>query len=87
MTMGCGAMIQLITTGNGQAERTNQTVKIALRCWLVGKYEENWALYLPDVEYALNTAENASTSTTPFELLYGVRPSYGLLHPVEKIIT
>lgn len=61
-------------SSNGQDERTNQTVETAIRCLLVGKYEENWARLVSEVEYALNTAENASTSVTPFELLYGVKP-------------
>ena len=61
-------------SADGQAERTNQTVETALRCLLVGKYEEVWDTLIPEVEYALNTAENASASITPFESLYGVKP-------------
>ena len=61
-------------SADGQAERTNQTVETALRCLLVGKYEENWDSLLMEVEYALNTSENSSTKTTPYESLYGVKP-------------
>ena len=59
---------------NGQAERTNQTVETAIGCLLIGHYEENWSMFIHEVEYALNTSENASTGTTPFEVLYGVKP-------------
>ena len=31
-------------------------------------------MFIHEVEYALNTSENASTGTTPFEVLYGVKP-------------
>ena len=68
---------------NGQDERTNQTVETAIRCLLIGKYEENWSSLIAEVEYALNTAENASTNTTPFELLYGVKPRE-MLSPLTK---
>ena len=74
----CGVALGMTTayhpSADGQAERTNQTVETALRCLLVGKYEENWDTLLTEVEYALNTAENASTSVSPFEALYGVKP-------------
>ena len=61
-------------SADGQAERSNQTIETALRCLLVGKYEEVWDTLIPEVEYALNTAENASAGITPFESLYGVKP-------------
>ena len=60
-------------SADGQAERTNQTVETALRCLLVGKYEEVWDTLVPEVEYALNTSENASSTITPFEGLYCVK--------------
>ncbi len=74
----CGVALGMTTayhpSADGQAERTNQTVETALRCLLVGKYEECWDTLLGEVEYALNTSDNASTTVTPFEVLYGVKP-------------
>ena len=62
-------------SSNNQDKRTNQIMKTVIRCLLVGKHEENWAQLVSKVEYVPNTAENASTSVTPFELLlYGVKP-------------
>jgi hypothetical protein len=57
---------------NGQAENTNQTMEIALRCLLVGSYETQWEERLPEVEYAMNTAVHDTTGVTPFLLMYGI---------------
>ena len=74
----CGVKLALTTayhpSADGQAERTNQTVETALRCLLVGKYEEAWDTLLPQIEYALNTFPNAATNITPFEVLYSTKP-------------
>lgn len=62
-------------SADGQAERTNQTVEVALRCLITGgRLEEEWDILLPEVEFAINTTVNTSTKKTPFELLYGVNP-------------
>lgn len=72
----CGVKLAMTTayhpSADGQAERTNQTVETALRCLLVGKYEQLWADYLAQVEYSLNTSISDSTGSCPFEILYGV---------------
>lgn len=63
---------------DGQSEKTNQTVEIALRSFLAdreqGKAVSEWDELLPDTEYALNTSINVSTGESPFHLLYGVYP-------------
>lgn len=63
---------------DGQSERTNQTVEIALRSLLADRSQNKaiseWDELLPDTEYALNTFVNASTGYSPFHLLYGVPP-------------
>lgn len=62
---------------DGQSERTNQTVEVALRSLIAGNSDRaisDWDELLPDTEYALNTSVNASTGHTPFFLLYGVHP-------------
>lgn len=48
-------------------------METALRCLLIEKYEKNWDILLAEIEYALNIAENASTSITPFKTLYEVK--------------
>ena len=69
-------------SADGQAERSNQTVEIALRTMLVGRYEENWISLLPEVELALNTAVNASSRVSPYEVIYGFPPKL-TFHPME----
>jgi hypothetical protein len=65
-------------SADGQAERSNQTIEIAMRCMLVGKYEETWADIIPDVEMSLNSLKSSSTGTAPFEALYGYRANTAL---------
>ena len=61
-------------SADGQAERSNQTIEIAMRCLLVGKYEEAWLEIIPEVEIGLNKVRSASTGISPFEAVYGFKP-------------
>ena len=56
---------------DGQSEKTNDTIKVALRCLLVGKYEEKWLEILPEVEFHLNFLRNIASTYSPFEVVYG----------------
>jgi hypothetical protein len=72
---------------DGQSERTNQTVELALRCFLGGEPEryERWVDYLPILEHELNSTVNDSTKFTPNELRFTMTPRglADLLHPIE----
>lgn len=70
---------------DGQAERTNQSVEIALRCMLVGDYEEHWLKSIPEIERILNTLFNTSIGMSPFEALYGYSPNYQLNHSSNSV--
>ena len=61
---------------DGQAEKTNQTVEIGLRCFLRGEINEysNWTEYLPILEHEYNSMKHESTGYTPNELRYIVPP-------------
>lgn len=66
----------LVTTAyhpqtDGQSERTNQTVEVALR-YLVNVRRADWAECLPEVEFHINNTINASTSVSPMEYLTGI---------------
>lgn len=66
----------LVTTayhpqGDGQSERTNQNVEIALR-HLVNIRKDDWASYLPEVEFSLNNTTNASIGRSPMQFLTGL---------------
>lgn len=48
---------------DGQSERTNQTVEIALRYWLCGS-ETDWRQFLPALRAILNNSPNRSTGVS-----------------------
>ncbi len=58
---------------DGQSERTNQTVEIALRYFLTSHPEEAFTTALPYLQGSLNNSRNASTGYAPNELAYGFR--------------
>jgi len=64
---------------DGQSERSIQTIEVALRSMLAGdqKALSEWDELIPDTEFAINTAESATTGYSPFFLLYGTHPRDG----------
>ena len=61
---------------DGQSERTNQTVEIALRYYLA-KYPDGaleWEFILPHIQFIFNNSVNTSTGQTPNEVCLGFRP-------------
>ena len=72
----------LVTTAyhpqsDGQSERTNQTIEIALRFW-TSQGHLDWHKILPHLFAALNNSKNASTGLTPNEYVYGFNTNEGL---------
>ena len=61
---------------NGQAERTNQTMKQALRTLQATRPNENWLHLLTLVEIAINNAPIATTEYSNFYLNYGFHPVF-----------
>ena len=60
---------------DGQSERTNQTVEIALRFHLATmESPADWPLVLPKIQRYFNNAQSATTSKTPNEASYGFTP-------------
>ena len=66
---------------DGQSERTNQTVEIAIRYFVTSSRDSEWTLVLPYLQGSLNNSKNRSTGVSPNEILYGfnVRDTLGLL--------
>lgn len=52
---------------NGQVERLNRVIEEALRHF-VSPAHDDWDTFLPHVEFSINSAKNASTGCTPFQL-------------------
>jgi hypothetical protein len=66
----------LVTTAyhpqtDGQSERTNQTVEVALR-YLVNVRRTDWAEHISEVEFHINNTTNVSSGASPMEFLTGV---------------
>ena len=58
---------------DGSSERAIQTMSQILRA-VVNDYQTNWVEQLPLVEFAMNSATNASTGQAPFKTNYGWMP-------------
>ena len=65
---------------DGQSERTNQELEQVLQAF-INFQQDNWADLLSFVEFSLNGRRHSATGRSPFYLLYGYEPSYGLDAP------
>jgi len=61
---------------NGQAERTNQTLKQVLRTLLLAQEETRWPELIVLAEIAINGAPIANTEYSPFYLNFGYHPVF-----------
>ena len=70
-------------SANGQVERYNRTLMQAVRCY-VGKTQNKWDEYLPQIAGALRSTVNSSTGYTPNRMMLGreVNQPADLLYPV-----
>jgi len=62
---------------DGQSERTNQTIEVALR-YYISERQTNWADAIDIIQAAIMTSVHATTGKTPGELLYGINPRHAL---------
>ena len=58
---------------DGQSERTNQVVEIALRYFTTEYPDEEWTTVLPFLQTSMNNSTNSSTGCAPNELTVGFR--------------
>src|ERR1700682_1264598 len=58
---------------DGQSEKTNKHVELALRIYC-NYQQDNWAQWLPMVQYAINTRPSTTTKQAPYELWMGFIP-------------
>jgi hypothetical protein len=69
--------------GDGQTERTNQTLEQYLRCY-VSYQQDNWSNLLPLAEFAYNNAPSATTGVSPFFANKGYHPNV-TVHPERDV--
>src|SRR5205807_610539 len=69
--------------GDGQTERTNQTVEQYLRVYC-NYQQDNWAELLPLAEFAYNNAPSATTGVSPFFANKGYHPNI-TIHPERDL--
>ena len=59
---------------DGQTKRTNRTLEQMLRAYISWNQSE-WHKCLASLEFTYNNSVQSSTGITPFELVYGSRPT------------
>ena len=57
----------------GVSERQHRTIADKLKAYTNGAPDKNWASYLADVVYDINTSRNTSTGFAPFEVMFGTK--------------
>ena len=57
-------------SSNGQSERYNRTLMDAVRCF-VGKRQNDWDVYIPQLAGAIRATVNRSTGQTPNFMMFG----------------
>ena len=70
---------------DGQSERTNQTVEIALRFFITSNPEKEWTEALPHIQSTMNNSRNASTGVEPMTVIQGFRSNLDALNPLIEL--
>jgi hypothetical protein len=84
MRTDCIATTAYNPQADGQSERTNQVVEIALR-HCVNEEQNDWGDFLGEIQFAMNNSVNASTGSSPAELLMGYRPRAAIDIPTDHL--
>ncbi len=63
---------------NGGVERLNQTVEKKLGAWMIQNKTKNWSVGCKIVQWRYNTQYHSTLKTTPYELVFGIKPLVGL---------
>ena len=63
---------------NGGVKRLNQTVEKKLGAWMIQNKTKNWSVGCKTVQWRYNTQYHSTLKTTPYELVFGIKPLVGL---------
>ena len=69
---------------DGQSEVTNRTILDLLKSY-VNENQRHWEKYLPLVEFAYNNTKSATTSKSPFDIVYHKTPQTPILRTNDKV--
>lgn len=61
------------TNGRSQSAHATVTIKLSHD---VNTIQNNWDIYLPDVQFAYNSTIHASSQYSPYLVLYGHNPKF-----------
>jgi hypothetical protein len=84
MKTDCIATTAYNPRADGQSERTNQVVEIALR-HVVNDHQNDWVSFLGEIQFSMNNSPNASTGKTPSELMMGFSPRCAIDIPADHL--
>ena len=70
---------------DGQSERTNQTVEIAIRYFMTSNPGEDFSDCLPSLQATLNNSRNATTGYAPNQILTGFKSNLDGLHALSDL--
>jgi hypothetical protein len=84
MHTDCIATMAYNQRSDGQSERTNQVVGIALR-HLVNDHQDDWPEHLVEIQLVMNNSPNASTGRTPSEMMMGFVPRTAIEIPMAHL--
>ena len=71
---------------DGQSEKTNQHTETGLRIFC-NYQQDDWAHYIPMIQYAINARPSATTKQTPYELWMGFTPRAHQPNRTSKVPT
>ena len=69
---------------DGQIKRVHQQLEQAL-CAFINYKQDNWVSLLSFIEFSINGQRHSATGHSPFFLMYGYEPSYGLDSNPESV--
>jgi hypothetical protein len=84
MHTNCIATTAYNPRADGQSERTNQVVEIALR-HVVNEHQDDWVQYLGEIQFSMNNSPHAATGKTPSELMMGFLPRAAVDIPADHL--
>lgn len=72
------------TTAFGACERTHRVLAAKMTPYM-NRNKDNWEEILPAIVFSMNSAVNTTSGYSPFEVIFGQRPSFPLSEIAENL--